>query len=248
MQFMDRLIYGLLAERRRKGGKDGDLLDLLLQARDEETGAGLSDQELRDETLTIFAAGHETTGNALAWTWYLLATYPEAKARFHEEVDRVLQGRTPNADDLQHLPYTRAVFDESLRLYPPAPAVQRKATTRTTVGGIPLPAGAIVLVGTYNLHRHPAFWRHPERFMPERWLDSERPANRCAYLPFGVGPRACVGTYFATVEGPLLLALIGRRYDPQLAQDGVDPEVMVTLRPKSGIRMTLQPRHASALS
>jgi cytochrome P450 len=244
MRSMDRLIYGLIAERRHSGAKHDDLLDLLLRARDEETGAGLSDQELRDEALTIFAAGHETTANALAWTWYLLAAHPEAKARFHEEVDRVLKGRTPNADDLQHLPYTRAVFDESLRLYPPAPAVQRKATTPATVGGLPVPAGAIVLVGTYNLHRHPAFWRDAERFMPERWLDGERPTARCAYLPFGAGARACVGTYFATVEGPLLLALIGRRYDPRLAQDGVEPELMVTLRPKGGIRMTLESRHA----
>jgi cytochrome P450 len=245
MRFMDRLIYGLIAERRRSVAKHDDLLDLLLRARDEENGAGLSDQELRDEALTIFAAGHETTANALAWTWYLLAAHPEAKTRFHEEVDRVLKGRTPNAEDLECLPYTRAVFDESLRLYPPAPAVQRKATTRVTVGGLPVPAGAVVLVGTYNLHRHPAFWRDPERFMPERWLGSERPAARCAYLPFGAGARACVGTYFATVEGPLLLALIGRRYDPRLAQDGVEPELMVTLRPKGGIRMALEPRHAS---
>ena len=126
MQFLDTLVYGLLAERRRSGEKHDDLLDLLIKARDEETGATLSDQELRDETLTIFAAGHETTANALAWTWYLLATHPEAKARFHEELDRVLQGRTPKADDLQHLPYTRAVFDESLRLYPPVPAIQRR--------------------------------------------------------------------------------------------------------------------------
>ncbi|MGA6827414.1 cytochrome P450 [Nitrospira sp. NS4] len=248
MQFMDGLIYGLIAERRRSGAKHDDLLDLLLQARDEETGAGLSDLELRDEALTIFAAGHETTANALAWTWYLLATHPEAKARFHEEVDRVLQGRTPNADDLQHLPYTRAVFDEALRLYPPAPAVQRKAATRATVGGLSLPAGAIVLVGAYNIHRHPAYWRDPERFMPERWLDGERPAARCAYLPFGAGPRACVGTHFATVEGPLLLALIGRRYDLRLAQESVEPELIVTLRPKGGIRMVLQPRHAPEMT
>jgi len=248
MQFMDGLIYGLLAERRRSRAQHEDLLDLLLQARDEETGAGLSDQELRDEALTIFAAGHETTANALAWTWYLLATHPEAKVRFHEEVDRVLQGRTPSADDLQHLPYTRALFDESLRLYPPAPAIQRKATTNTTVGGLQLPAGAIVLVGTYNIHRHPAYWRDPERFMPERWLDGERPAARCAYLPFGAGPRACVGTHFATVEGPLLLALIARRYDLQMAQESVEPELMVTLRPKDGICMTLHPRHAPVVS
>ncbi|MDF0675898.1 MAG: cytochrome P450 [Nitrospira sp.] len=242
MQFMDGLIYGLLAERRRTGATYGDLLDLLLQARDEETGIGLSDQELRDEALTIFAAGHETTANALAWTWYLLSTHPEAKARFHEEVDRVLQGRTPNADDLQHLPYTRAVFEESLRLYPPAPVVQRKAATNTTVGGLALPVGALVFVGIYNLHRHPAFWPNPEQFLPERWLDGERPSSRYAYLPFGAGPRACVGIHFASVEGPLLLALIGRRYDLQLAQETVEPELMVTLRPKGGIRMTLNPR------
>jgi cytochrome P450 len=242
MQFMDGLMYGLLAERRRSGVQHADLLDLLLQARDEETGAGLSDQELRDEALTIFAAGHETTANALAWTWYLLATHPEAKARFHEEVDRVLQGKTPNADDLQQLPYTRAIFDESLRLYPPAPAVHRKAATSTTVGGLSLPEGAFVLVGTYNLHRHPDFWQNPEQFQPERWLDGERPASRYAYLPFGAGPRACVGIHFASVEGPLLLALIGRRYDLQLAQEIVEPYLMVTLRPKGGLRMTLQPR------
>lgn len=248
MQFMDRLMYGLLAERRRTGATHGDLLDLLLQARDEETGTGLSDQELRDEALTIFAAGHETTANALAWTWYLLATHPEAKARFHEEIDRVLQGRTPNADDLQHLPYTLAVFEESLRLYPPAPAVQRKAATSTTVGGFSLPEGALVLVGTYNLHRHPAFWKDPEQFLPERWLDDERPAARYAYLPFGAGPRACVGIHFASVEGPLLLALIGRRYDLHLAQERVEPQLMVTLRPRGGIKMMIQPRQVPVVS
>ncbi len=246
MQYMDGLIYALLAERRRTGTRHGDLLDLLLQARDEETGTGLSDQELRDEALTIFAAGHETTANALAWTWYLLATHPEAKARFHEEVDRVLQGRTPTAGDLAHLPYTRAVFDESLRLYPPAAAVQRKTSAPVTVRGLTLPAGAIILVGVYNLHRHPDFWPDPERFLPERWLKEGQPEARYAYLPFGAGPRACVGTHFATVEGPLLLALIGRRYDPRLAQEQVEPELMVTLRPKGGIRMTLEPRHPVA--
>lgn len=243
MQFLDGLMYGLLAERRQSGAHHDDLLDLLLQARDEETGKGLTDQELRDEALTIFAAGHETTANALAWTWYLLATHPTARARFHEEVDRVLQGRTPNAEDLQHLPYTRALFEESLRLYPPAPAVQRKAATPTTVGGVSLPEGAFVLVGTYNLHRHPDFWSNPEEFRPERWLDAERPSNRYAYMPFGAGPRTCVGLHFASVEGPLLLALIGRRYDLQLAQEIVEPHLMVTLRPRGGIRMTLQLRN-----
>jgi cytochrome P450 len=248
MQFMDGLMYGLLAERRQSGAHHDDLLDLLLQARDEETGEGLTDQELRDEALTIFAAGHETTANALAWTWYLLATHPEANARFHEEVDRVLQGRTPNAEDLEHLPYTRAIFEESLRLYPPAPAVHRKAVTSTTVGGLPLPEGAFVLVGTYNLHRHPTFWSSPEQFQPERWLDAERPRSRYAYMPFGAGPRTCVGLHFALVEGPLLLALIGRRYDLRLAQERVEPQLMVTLRPKGGMRMMIQPRQVPVVS
>jgi cytochrome P450 len=248
MQFMDSLVYGLIDERRRSGKRHDDLLDLLVSARDEETGAGLSDQELRDEALTIFAAGHETTANALAWTWYLLATHPEARARFHNELDRVLQGRMPNANDLEHLPYTRAVFDESLRLYPPVPAIQRKAVTRAIVGGLSLPAGAVVLISTYNLHRHPAFWPDPDCFRPERWLDGERPAARCAYLPFGAGPRACLGMYFATIEGPLLLALIGRRYDLNLAQENVEPEIMITLRPKGGIRMTLHGRCAPITS
>ena len=248
MQFLDGLMYGLLAERRHSGWRHDDLLNLLLQARDEETGEGLSDPELRDEALTIFAAGHETTANALAWTWYLLATHPEARTRFHEEIDRVLRGRTPNADDLPQLPYTRALFDESLRLYPPVPAVQRKAATRMTVGGLSLPEGAFVLVGTYNLHRHPYFWPNSEQFQPERWLNGERPSSRYAYMPFGAGPRTCVGLHFASVEGPLLLALIGRHYDLKLAQDSVEPHLMVTLRPKGGIRMTIEPRRVPVTS
>lgn len=246
--FMDNLIYGLIAERRGSGKRHDDLLDRLLDARDEETGAGLTDRELRDEALTIFAAGHETTANALAWTWYLLAIHPDAKARFHEEVDQVLQGRRPTVDDLPNLPYTRALFDESLRLFPPAPAIQRKAATTTTINGLTLPAGSVVLIGTYNLHRHPAFWSDPERFLPERWLSGERSLSRYAYMPFGAGPRACVGTHFALIEGPLLLALIGQRYDLRLAQDRVEPQLMVTLRPKDGILMTRHPRQRLATS
>jgi cytochrome P450 len=246
--FLDGLIYNLIAERRRSGTRHNDLLDRLLEARDEETNAGLTDQELRDEALTIFAAGHETTANALAWTWYLLATHPEVKARFHEELDRVLQGNRPTVDDLPNLPYTRALFDESLRLFPPAPVIQRKAATDTRVGGLPLPAGSVVLIGTYNLHRHPEFWSEPDRFTPERWLSDDQLAARCAYLPFGAGPRACVGTHFALIEGPLLLALIGQCYDLRLAQEHVEPQLMVTLRPKDGILMTCHPRRRLATS
>lgn len=240
--FLDGLIYGLIAERRQSGVRHDDLLDRLLHAQDEETGAGLTDQELRDEALTIFAAGHETTANALSWTWYLLANHPDVKARFYEELDRVLQGKRPGADDLPHLPYTRAIFDESLRLFPPAPAIQRKAAADSRVGGLSLPTGSVVLIGTYNLHRHPEFWADPERFVPERWLSSNQLPARCAYLPFGAGPRACVGTHFALLEGPLLLALIGQRYDLRLVQGHVEPQLMVTLRPKDGLLMTCHPR------
>jgi cytochrome P450 len=197
--------------------------------------------------LTIFAAGHSTTANALSWAWYLLATHPDARARFHEEVDRVLQGRTPSAEDLEHLPYTRAIFEETLRLYPTAPLVQRKVTTPITVHGMSLPQGARVLINLYNLHRHPDFWPNPDQFLPERWLGSDRPCARYAYLPFGAGPRACVGLHFASVEGLLLLALIGRRYDLRLTQDRVELQFMVTLRPKGGLRMVRQPRDGPRL-
>lgn len=163
-------------------------------------------QELRDEALTIFIAGHEATANALSGTWYPLATHSEAEARFHEEVDRVLEGRTPCAEDLGHLPYTRAVFDESLRLYPTTPAVRRKAATPTTVSGISLPQGALVLISIYNLHRHPDFWAYPEQFRPEWWLGGERLRSRLSAVwcrparlrgpPFRVGRRAAaLGAY-----------------------------------------------------
>ncbi|MCP9471093.1 MAG: cytochrome P450 [Nitrospira sp.] len=246
--FLDGLIYDLIAERRRSGTRHDDLLDRLLEARDEETGAGLTDRELRDEALTIFAAGHETTANALAWTWYLLATHPEAKARFHEELDRVLQDKRPTVEDLPNLPYTRALFDESLRLFPPVPAIQRKAAAETTVGGISLPAESIVFISISNLHRHPNYWSEPDRFVPDRWLADDHCPTRWAYLPFGAGPRACVGTHFALIEGPLLLALIGQRYDLRLAQERVEPQLMVTLRPKGGILMTRHPRLKAATS
>lgn len=177
-----------------------------------------------------------------------LATHPDPKARFHAEVDRVLHGRMPNAEDLEHLPYTRAVFEESLRLYPTVPLVQRKVVMATAVGDVFLPQGARVLISLYNLHRHPEFWPHPDQFLPERWLGSDRPCARYAYLPFGAGPRACVGLHFASVEGVLLLALIGRHYDLRLAQDRVELQFMVTLRPKGGLRMVRQPRSTLAVS
>lgn len=242
---MDQLIYGLIAERRRSGEPHDDLLDMLLRARDEETGAGLNDRQLRDEMSTIFSAGHETTANALSWTWYLLATHPEVRVRLHDELARVLDGRRPAGDDVPRLTYTQAVFEEALRLYPPAPAVQRRVTAETTLGGYHLPVGSIVLVSIRNIHRHPDFWEEPERFTPDRFLQDEtKSRHRLAYLPFGAGSRVCVGSHFALVEGPLLLALIAQQYDLNLVPGHpVEPELTVTLRPRYGLLMTRQKRY-----
>lgn len=241
---LDELMYGLIAERRRSGERHDDLLDRLLHARDEATGTGLSDRQLRDEMLTIFSAGHETTANALTWTWYLLSMHPQMLARLHSELAEVLNGRPPTEEDLPRLSYTRALFEEALRVYPPVPAIQRRVTTDTTLAGCRLPAGSIILISIRNIHRHPDFWDEPDRFDPDRFMQEQaRPRHRLAFLPFGAGPRTCVGNYFAMVEGPLLLALIAQQYDLKLVPGHpVDSEVMVTLRPRYGLMMTLHPR------
>lgn len=247
-QLVDRMIYGLIEERRRSGVKHDDLLDTLLCAVDAETGAGLSREQQRDELLTIAAAGHETTANALTWTWYLLAINPGAAARLQEELAEVLKGRAPTMEDLPRLSFTRSVFEEALRLYPPAPAVQRRAIKGTTVGGRSLPAGSLVVVSVWNIHRHPAFWEQPERFDPDRFA-ANRTADdhHLAFLPFGAGPRTCIGNHFAMVEGVLLLALIAQRYELTLAPgQRVEMELAVTLRPRHGLSMILQPRGPAA--
>ncbi len=195
---------------------------------------------------TIFSAGHETTANALSWTWYLLASHPEVRVRLQDELARVLDGRPPTGDDLPRLAYTQAVFEETLRLYPPAPAVQRRVTAETRLVGHHLPLGSIVLVSIRNIHRHPGFWKEPERFNPDRFLQDEtKSRHRLAYLPFGAGSRICVGSHFALVEGPLLLALIAQQYDLNLVPGHpVEPELTVTLRPRYGLLMTRQKRYA----
>ena len=243
-ELVDRMIYGLIEERRRSGTRQDDLLDALLWAVDAETGERLSEQQQRDELLTIAAAGHETTANALSWTWYLLATHPDVCARLQKELAAVLGGRAPTMEDLPRLLFTRAVFEESLRLYPPAPAVQRRAVRDTMVGGQPLTAGSIVLVSLWNLHRHPAFWEQPERFNPDRFAgDRTGSDHHVAFLPFGSGPRTCVGNHFAMVEGVLLLALIAQRYELTLLPgQRVEMELAVTLRPRHGLPMVLHQR------
>ena len=240
---LDALVYRMIAERRQSNGGE-DLLSLLLDARDEEGGGGMDDRQVRDEVLTLFLAGHETTANALAWSWFLLAGHPEAEARFHAEIDSVLGDRLPGASDLPSLPYTRKVLAESMRLYPPAWAISRKAIEPVTIGGYSFPAGSGVLAAQWLIHRDPRFFEDPLSFRPERWTEElEASLPKLAYFPFGGGPRICIGMGFAWMEGVLLLATLGRRWSMRLVPGHpVEPSPRITLRPKNGVRVTLSRR------
>lgn len=242
---LDSILYGIIQQRANGGEVHGDLLDMLLAAKDEETGRPMDIRQLRDEVATIFGAGHETTANALTWTSYLLAQHPLIREQLHAELAQVLGGRTPEFADLPQLPYTRAVFEEAMRLYPPAPVIPRAVLEDTEVGGYPLRKGERVMVSAYQIHRHRDFWPDAERFDPLRFLPSKQDEqrHRCAYLPFGVGPRVCIGNHFALMEGQLLLAQIAQRYQLDLwPGHPIAKEVAVTMRPRFGMRMTLTPR------
>ncbi|MBI1928965.1 cytochrome P450, partial [Candidatus Poribacteria bacterium] len=204
-QQLDATIYRMIEARRASGEDRGDLLSMLLLAQDEEgDGSGMTDAQVRDEAMTLFLAGHETTANALTWTWYLLSQNPEAEKRLHAELDAVLGDRLPSVADLEQLPYTRMVFAEAMRLYPPAWAISRRVREDYEVGGYVVPAGAIVFVSQYVMHHDPRYYPEPFRFDPERWtlqLEATRP--RFAYFPFGGGARRCIGESFARMEGVL---------------------------------------------
>jgi cytochrome P450 len=248
---LDETIYRLIAEHRASGKDSGDLLSMMLMAQDEaEDGGpsqGMSDQQVRDEALTLFLAGHETTANALTWAWYLLSQNPETEAKFHAEIEQVLGGRTPTFDDLPNLPYTTGVLSDALRLYPPAWAIGRRALEDVEIGGYAIPQGVIILVCPYVMHRDPRWFPEPEKFQPERWLPEnvaaqpERP--KFAFFPFGGGARVCIGERFAWMEGVLLLATLGQRWSFRL-QPGhvVDIKGILTLRPKYGMRMIAESR------
>jgi len=240
---LDQLIYELIEHRLKGGEPRGDLLDMLLAARHEDSGEAMSFEQLRDEVATVFGAGHETTANALSWTWYLLAGHDAVRARLREELRTVLGGRTPTFADLPSLPYTRAVFEESMRLFPPAPVIPRAVMRDTHIGGYALHKGELTITNAFLIHQHPGFWREPAKFDPERFLPGAAgPAHRCAYIPFGAGPRVCIGNHFALMEGQLLLAQIAQRYDLKLVPgQKIEREVAVTMRPKYGMRMTLNP-------
>ena len=238
---LDATVYRLIAEHRASGGDRGDLLSMLLLAQDEEGGERMTDEQIRDEAMTLFLAGHETTANALTWTWYLLSQNPDVEANLHSELDAVLAGRLPTADDLPQLPYTRRVFAESLRLYPPAWIVGRRVLEDYDANGYVLPAGAIVLLAQSVTHADPRFFPDPERFDPDRWTpEAEAARPKFSYFPFGGGPRVCIGEGFAWMEGILLLAILGQSWRLRLAPGQiVATQPIVTLRPRFGMRMRL---------
>lgn len=241
---LDTIVLGLIAERRAHPEPERqDLLTMLLTAHDDD-GTGMSDKQVRDEAMTIFLAGHETTANALTWTWFLLSQHPRAEARFHAEIDSALGGRLPTASDVEHLPYTRRVLSESMRLYPPAWIMGRMAQRDVTFGGYTFPAGSTLLVSPWVIHHDPRYYPDPFRFDPDRWTPEAQAARpRFAYFPFGGGPRMCIGEPFAWLEGMLVLATIAQTWWLRLAPgQAIDLMPAVTLRPKNGMKMRLEKR------
>ena len=240
---LDSVIFGMIEERRRDGEDRGDLLSMLLLARDED-GSVMDDQQVRDECITIFLAGHETTAIATTWAWYAIAQYPDIARRLHAELDAVAPDRDPEASDYPNLTYTRAVFQETLRLYPPAYRMGRRVVEDVRIGDYLLPRESNVMVSPYAVQRDPSLYPSPEVFMPDRWLgDVEMP--KFSFFPFGGGTRLCIGESFAWMEGVLVIATIARRF----AMRRADPEPIgfnpsVTLRPDGPVRMELVPRRA----
>jgi cytochrome P450 len=235
---LDAVVLRMIAERRKDPGGREDLLSMLMEARDAETGQAMDDRQLRDEVMTIFLAGHETTANALTYTWLLLSRFPAALRDLRAELAQVLGGRSPGVEDLPALTLTRRTLQESMRLYPPAWIIARSAMGADEVGGYPIPARSLVFISPYVVHRHPRFWADPEGFDPQRFA-KEPP--RGAYLPFGAGPRMCIGNAFATVEAELALATLAQRVAFELLPgQQIQLQPSITLRPLSGLPMTVR--------
>ena len=245
-QRLDATIYRIINERRASGEDRGDLLSMLLLAQDEEgDGGSMTDVQLRDEAMTLFVAGHETTANALTWTWFLLSQHPEVEARLHQEIDSVLGDRLPTADDVARLRYTEMVLAESMRLYPPAWTLGRRVLADYQVGAYIVPSNSIVLMSPWVMHHDSRYYPDPFKFDPARWTIEEREARpKFSYFPFGGGPRVCIGEQFAWMEGALLIATIAQQWKMRLASDQrVEPKAMITLRPKYGMRMVVEARN-----
>ena len=245
----DRVIDGLIASRAAGGAAaPKDLLARLIAARDDETGDAMSAQEVRDHIITMFMAGHETTSMALTWAWFLLSQHPAVEAKLHQELDTVLKGRAPVHEDVARLTYTRMVIDETMRIYPAVPAIERLALAEDTLLGVRIPKGAIVLIVPWVLHRHQKLWKNPGRFDPERFSPEQSAGrSRFSFLPFGGGRRICIGAAFATAEATILLASLAQHFRLRLASDQVvEPQGLITLRARFGMRMLLGSRHIGA--
>jgi cytochrome P450 len=237
------VVDGIIAQRRRDFSDQGDLMSLLMTARAEDGETRIDDQQLRNEVMGLLLAGYETTANALTWTYYLLSQNPWASRRLRDEVQQDLGERRPTAADLSRLPYLRLILDESLRLFPPAWIIGRRAIADDVLGGYHVPAGTVIAICIYTLHRHPAFWEQPDLFDPERFTP-ERSANRkrYAYIPFSIGPRQCIGSNFALLEASLILACIAQRFELRLLSGiEVQPQALFVLRPNRDLWMTLHP-------
>ncbi|APR81415.1 cytochrome P450 [Minicystis rosea] len=242
---LDRTVYRLIEERRREGGDRGDFLSMLLLAQDEDDGSVMTDKQVRDEAMNIFLAGHETTANALAWGFYLLAQHPEIRERLEREVDAALEGRTPTLADLPRLPFALQVFKEAMRLYPPAFVVARRATRDVIIGGHRMAKNELAIINIIGMHHRPAYYVDPERFDPDRFApEHEKAMNKRAFLPFGAGPRVCIGNHFAMLEGHLAVAALAQRVRLDLAPGSarVEPEPLITLRPRGGVPMIVRRR------
>ena len=241
---LDDVSRHIIAERHREGGDRGDLLSMLMLARDEETGEGMSDAQLLDEVRTIMFTGHETTAVALSWTFKLLAAHPEIRERLQNEVEEVLQGRTPTLEDLPRLNFTRQIFEETLRLYPPVWCIPRHCNEPDEIGGYDIGADSTVVILPYLTHRHPDFWDDPEAFDPDRF-SPERSENRAkfAYFPFGGGPRVCIGANFSMMEAQIILAMVTQKFQLDLVPGHpIAMSQSLTLRPRHGLKMTLHSR------
>ena len=241
---LDAVVYRIIADRRRSGRDQADLLSMFLSARDDETGTGMTDRQLRDEVMTMLLAGHETTSLALSWLYYLLWQHPDAEQRIAEEVDRVVGAGRLGFTHVDRLTWTRRVLEESLRLYPPAWGFSRLTLADDELGGYHVAKGSIVFVIPFVVHRRPKLWTDPERFDPNRFAPERESARpRFAYIPFGGGPRGCIGNQFAIVEAVSIVASIAQRYRVELIEDQqIRPEPLITLRPTPGMRARIARR------
>ena len=244
---IEKVLYRIIAEKRASGRDSGDLLSMLLAAQDDD-GSRMTDQQLRDEAITLFLAGHETTANTLSWTWWLLAQNPAVEAKLHAELRTVLAGRDPSLDDLPKLVYTNHIITESMRLYPPAWGTARTAIEDHEIAGYAVPKGSGVSFAQWTVHRDARWYDAPEEFRPERWEGDLLKRNpKFAYFPFGGGPRQCIGNSFALMETALTLATIAQQYRFRLVEGHpVVPLASITLRPRYGIRVVMESRSAKS--